>query len=182
MKRIIALSLLWIHLFNIGGQLAIRQYFVYKSDKLFDEQINKNRYNVNDLTEIKIPANMPEVHDWRHFEILNGRVQFQYSSYNYVKIKITHNAIYLLCVPNYATTHLSDQNIIYARQIPDIPVSKKDHVPLVKLNFATFSNICIHYKFENPVVITRGNIFINHSMVRYSAIAGPGQPPDFLIV
>ena len=178
MKKLIALSLLFIHLFNIGGQLLFYEYALYQSDKLFDEQINQNRYNPDDLTEVRIPANIPGIADENNYEYINGRVQFGNTAYNYVKIKITRTAIYLVCIPNYATTHLSNQNIINAMQIPDIPVPKKDHVPFGKINLACYNYQNIHFKFTIPLISNGKNIPDHFLMIPNAIITGPGQPPD----
>ena len=170
--------LLTIHLFNIGGALAFHEYLVYKSDKLFNEQISENHYNIDDLTEIRVPVSMPGMTDWKNYENLSGRIQFGNSAYNYVKIKMTGNAIYLMCIPNYATTHLSDRNIIYARQVPDIPVPKKDHVPFGKINLAAYNHQAISYKFSTPLIKFSKTISCNHSFIPNPLIKGPGQPPD----
>ena len=157
----------------------LRQYFVYKADRFFNEQVNKNLYSVDDLTEIRIPVNMPGVTDWSSFENLSGQVQFQYSSYNYVKIRVTRHAIYLLCIPNYETTHLNTQNIICAKQIPDIPVSKKEHVPVGKVSLAVYNCPLQHFVFEIPAIISSPSIFSHHFAVLKLFISGPGQPPDY---
>ena len=182
MKKLIATIFLFILLFNIGGPLAFHEYLVYKSDKLFSRQISLNHYNIDDLTEIRIQVNMPGISDWRSYENLHGRVQFENTAYNYVKIKMTRNAIYLVCIPNYATTHLSDQNIINARQIPDIPVPKKDHVPFGKINLASYNCLAIHYKFSIPIIKATQNIDTNHSYIPDPCVTGSGQPPDFKFI
>ncbi len=174
--------MLCIILFNIGGQLAFHQYLVYKSDKFFNEQISKNLYSTDDLTEVKIPVNMPGISDWKSFENLSGEVRFENASYNYVKIKITHTAIYLMCIPNYETTRLHGQNIIYAKQIKDIPVPKKEHVPFGKMSLIAYNYPVIHFKFSIPVTISRKNTPNNHSFTLKSLISGPGQPPDMAII
>ncbi len=174
----IAHTLLFIHLFSIGGQLAVHQYLVYQSDKLFNDQIIKNYYNFDDLREVRIPVNMPSANDWKEYENLSGQVQFANASYNYVKMKVTRNAIYLMCIPNYPTTHLCGQNIIYAPQIPDIPASKKDHVPFGKINLVAYSHQIIQYKFSIPIIVLRKAICSHHSIIPNSCIIGPGQPPD----
>ena len=178
MKKLIAIVLLIIHLFNIGGQLAFYQYLVYKSDKLFNAQINKNHYNIEDLTEIKIPVSMPGITDWKSYEKLSGQVKFADASYNYVRMRLTRNAIYLMCIPNYETTHLFDHNIIYAGQIKDIPVPKKEHVPFGKINLTAYNHQTIHYKFSIPIIVVRVRVDGNHLNIPNFLIAGPGQPPD----
>ncbi|HEY2583397.1 MAG TPA: hypothetical protein VGI43_16415, partial [Mucilaginibacter sp.] len=117
MKKLIAVVLLAIYLFNIGGELVMHQYFSYLSDRFFNEQASKGRYNVNDLTEVKLPANMPGITDWTNYENIRGQIQFGDRSYNYVKMKITRTAIYLMCIPDYAATRLLNENIICAKQV-----------------------------------------------------------------
>jgi hypothetical protein len=178
LKKLIAHTLLFIHLFSIGGPLAVHQCLVYQSDKLFNDQISKNYYNIDDLIEVRIPVNMPNASDWKEYENLSGQVQFANSGYNYVKMKVTRNAIYLMCIPNYKTTHLISQNIIYAPQIQDIPASKKDHVPFGKINLLAYSHQIIQYKFSIPIIVFRKAVCSHHSIIPNSSIAGPGQPPD----
>ena len=178
MKRFFAIALLTIHLFNIGGQLAFHQYLEYKTDKFFDEQISKNLYNVNDLTEVKIPIDIPGMSDWRTYQDLSGQVQFQNASYNYVKMKITRHAIYLMCVPNYSTTHYLSKNVICAKQIADIPVPKKEHVPFGKMNLVMYNYQPVYFKFTNPIVLLSKKICTNHCGIMEAYITGPGEPPN----
>ncbi len=121
---------------------------------------------------------MPNVADWKGYLNLNGEVRFENSSYNYVKIKITHDAIYLMCVPNYKTTHLSGQNIINARQIKDIPVPHKDHVPFGKIILMTYNHPLIQYAFVSPLIVIQKETQTDHSAILHSFSSGPVQPPD----
>jgi len=113
--------------------MAFHQLLVYKAIKFYNAQTSKDLYDVNDLTEIKIPALSPYITDWARYEDVSGRVDFKDASYNYVKMKITKEGIYLMCVPNYSTTRLSPNNVISDKQIKDIPVHPKSHVPFGKI-------------------------------------------------
>jgi len=178
MKKIATILLLIIHLYNIGGQLAIYQYLVFQSDRLYDAEINANHYNIYDLTEIRVPVNMPGVSDRSGYINLYGSVRFKNAAYNYVKMRMTSTAIYLVCIPNYATTHLAGDNIIHASQIPDIPVPKRDHVPFGKINQVAYSHQNITFKFSIPLIICRKNTYTNGSIVPDGYISSTGQPPD----
>ena len=151
MKKLTATALLTIYLFSLAGQFVLHQYAAYMSDKLFTEQTSKGLYNVHDLTEVKLPANMPGIADWPAYENISGRIQFENSTYNYVKIRMTRTAVYLMCVPNYATTRFAAQNIIDARQVKGAPVPKKDHVPNGKTTVLdNFSFAFLHFTFSSP--------------------------------
>lgn len=181
MKRLIAISFIALHLFNIGGYLVLHQYFTYKSDRFFNEQTDKNKYNTGDLTEIRIPVNMPNIADWTCYENVSGSIRFENASYNYVKMKMTRNVLYLMCVPNYETTHLSSQNVIVAKNIKDIPVPKKQHIPYCKTNVLDVLKFTFaQYTFNIPV--KKLTIRPNQPVQRLSTscLDIPEQPPKSL--
>ncbi|WP_413668962.1 hypothetical protein ACEN9X_02815 [Mucilaginibacter sp. Mucisp86] len=156
MKKLVALMLLSIHLLNIGGHVALHQFLVYKSNRYFTEQTAKGFYNVNDLTEIVIPANMPGITDWKSYENIHGQIQFGNNSYNYQKMRVTRHAIYLMCIPNYATTRLADKNIINAKDVKENSVPQKEHVPFGKITMQDNLNFTFAYfEFSCPIKYTQ---------------------------
>ena len=180
MRKLIAIALLSFHLFSIGGYLVLDQYFSYRTGKLYNEQIAKNNYNVNDLTEIKIPVDMPNIAEWTEYENVSGSIRFEDNSYNYVKMRITHNFIYLMCVPNYETTNLSGDNVITAKHIKDMPVPKKDHRPFGKTNmFEKFQFSFLQFAFNIPAKSVK--IFTIQPVQKVSSNSPdiPEQPPKY---
>ncbi|MDN3582348.1 hypothetical protein [Mucilaginibacter flavus] len=178
MKRIIALLLLNVHLLNIGGHLALHQYLVYKTDKFYNQQISKGLYNVKDLTEISIPVNMPNIHDWARFENIAGKIQFGSTSYNYVKMRLTRTALHLMCIPNYDTTKPVDNNVLDAKGVKDIPVPQKDHVPFGKIVLLdNLSLSFVQFEFYCPIKkLTERFIQPIQPLVHYHQDI-PEQPP-----
>ncbi|WPU93247.1 hypothetical protein SNE25_28405 [Mucilaginibacter sabulilitoris] len=127
MNRILATLMLAVHLFNIGGYLLLNQYLVYRSNKFATEQISRGKYDVNNLIQIKIKQHLPQIHDWQTYVRVSGQIQFNGRAYNYVKLRMTRDTMFVQCIPNYETTQLLNENIICAKQTNDIPVSKKAH-------------------------------------------------------
>lgn len=169
-------------MFNICGHILLHRYFVYRADQYFNEQIGKNRYNVNDLVEIKLPLHLSVAQNWKHYEPIKGQVQFKNNCYNYVKLKLTADTIYLQCIPNYEKTRLFNQNIINAKKIADIPVRKKSHIPFGKIsqrvNYSYPQNT---FNFTSPlaIVVKNDNCFCLHIIQRNSD--APKLPPKRLI-
>ncbi len=177
MKKLFAATLLFIYLFNIGGQLIMHKYFSYKAEKFFNEQMAKGLYNTNDLTEVKIPVNMPGIMDWTAYENIKGCIQFENNSYNYVKMKITRTAMYLMCIPNYETTHLSDQNIIGLKHCKG-GVPKKDHVPYGKSSVLGQFNCDFHqFTFTAPIAVTGFEAIHPVQQIYDHFLKIPEQPP-----
>lgn len=137
----LAVGLLVIYLFSLGGQLALHRYFSARSDRFFTEQTAKGLYNKHDLTEVKLPVDLPGITDWTSYANIKGCIRFNDVSYNYVKMKLTRTAMYLLCVPDYTTTRLATHNVIDAKGAKSVPVQKKDHVPFGKSVFAGNFNV-----------------------------------------
>src|SRR6202012_5041693 len=71
-KKLVAISLLCLHLFSLYGHLALYEYFVYQSDQHFNEQISMNKYAVDDLNLVKVPVNMPTLENWQDFACVSG--------------------------------------------------------------------------------------------------------------
>jgi len=177
-KRLLAISLLLVHLYSLYGHTVLYFYSVYRSDKLFNEQISMDKYSLDDLVSVKIPVKMPTVEDWKDYVAVAGQVQFQNNSYNYVKLRMTKDTMYLMCIPNYKKTRLISQNIINARKIADIPNSKKDHVPFGKQSILNDYNLdAVKYSFASPVVFINNTIgSIKASLVKCS-LPSPAPPP-----
>jgi hypothetical protein len=180
LKKLIAYLLLCIVLFNTGGYLAIHEYLEHKTQSFFVDQTAKGFYNTHDLTEITIPVNMPQIHDWANYESVSGQIQFQNTNYNFVKIRLTRTAMHLICVPNYDTTKPTDKNILDAKGIKDIPVPQKEHVPFPKSvvfennSYFTFTQ----FVFTCPVIktIQKNTVHTVHPWVNYYHDI-PEQPP-----
>ncbi|MFC0516884.1 hypothetical protein ACFFGT_21935 [Mucilaginibacter angelicae] len=178
MKKAIALILLNIYLLNLGGQLAVHQYLVYKSDRFFNEQVRKGLYNVNDLTEVTIPVDLPAIHDWRTFENISGHITFGNATYNYVKMRMTRTALHLMCIPNYETTRFADSNVLDAKGIKDIPVSPKEHVPFGKIALQdNLSFSFVQFEFYCPVRYLPKSIVQHKQSPIYHHRDIPEQPP-----
>jgi hypothetical protein len=179
LKKLIAISFLLLQLFSLYGPIALYEYCLFKTDRLFNEQISQNRYKLDDLVEVKVPVNMPTIGDWKDYTYISGQVQLKSGLYNYVKIKMTRDTIFLMCIPNYRETRLIKQNIIDARKIADIPVNKKERVPFGKANgIGLYNYQTVQYCFLTPFAALMKNVDNTHLDIIKSTISRPGQPPE----
>jgi hypothetical protein len=83
-----------------------------------------------------------------------------------------------MCVPNYEKTKLFNQNIIEAKEITDMPVKKKDHVPYGKiLKPGSYSVALVFFRFSPPVATLKinNNHFNTHPV--HCCLPIPDQPP-----
>jgi hypothetical protein len=170
-------------LFNLGGYLLLFQYLIYQSDRSIIQKINNNHYKSTDLVEVKIPVHL-NIQDWTEFEPISGAVQLKDNSYNYAELKMTRDTIYLMCIPNTNKSRLVTANIIYARQVSDIPVNKKSHLPLIKKSISESEcNYTITlYKALIPAENSKAGCNYAYSDIVKTTIDVPGQPPESAVI
>ncbi len=161
--------------------MLLFHYLIYRNDIFVEKQISKGMYNVHDLVEIKIPVHMPQIQSWPDYEPVSGQVELKGNSYNYVKLKVTHDTIFVMCVPNYRTTKLGNDNVIYAKQVSDTPLNNKGNVNVIKtFNLYTYhhSNHCLCAARPPEIVVTITNHY-SVSAVPSVYLETPDQPPQF---
>lgn len=183
MKRIFAIVILAVHLFNAGGYLLLQQYQVYRTDRRMNDLISQSLYNPNALIELKVAQHLPGITEtWGDYKNVDGQVQLKNACYNYVKLKVTRDTLYLMVIQNYEKTKLIGKNIIYAKQINDIPQGDKNHetslkkagpdikydAPVPTYQFAAFEDIAP--PTIKPIQTGLTNPFITVG----------GQPPELL--
>ena len=165
--------------FNMGGYMFFFQYLIYRSDNSISEQINNNRYKSTDLVEIKIPVKL-HIQDWSEYEVISGQVKLKDTTYNYAELKMTRDTMYLKCIPNHEKGRLVNANIIYGKQVNDIPLSKKAHLPLIKKSFSDSEYIYTANKFYGLTLLEGTKAWHNYTSSKTinTSIDFAGQPPD----
>ena len=117
--------LLTVHLFYLGGYMVVFQYFMHRSDVQIVKQLYDNKIDNVKLVELKVPVNMPTIQDWPEYEHIQGQIQLNNAYYNYVRLKMTKDTMYLICLQNDIKTKLEKANVIMAKNVNDAPLSKK---------------------------------------------------------
>jgi hypothetical protein len=178
LKRLIAIALLGLQIFTICGHLLLYQYFVYQSDRELNQRIANNEYTDRDLVEIKIPAHTAITQSWTEYQYINGQIQFKNTCYNYVKVKLTADTIYLACLPNHEKTRLFNQNIINAKVIDEAPLSKKDQIPFGKgIDLGKYNYTLVSYHFSSWVTVQQQTNVFTAPAIASRCITVPLQPP-----
>jgi hypothetical protein len=181
LKRFFAIILLSIHLFSIGGYALLFQYYIHQSDVQMVKQIFENKIDDTKLVEIKIPVNMPTVQDWNDYEVIEGQIQLKDAFYNYVRLKMTRDTMFFICIANTTKTRLVKANIITEREISDVPLSKKGDTASKKINTLSEYNLqAFHYQYSAFGTIVKHSIWSESYELSDPYISSPGKPPNFI--
>lgn len=182
MKKLAAILLLSVHLFYLGGYMLAFQYFINRSDSQLVKQMYDNKFDPEKLVELKVPVNMPTIQDWTEYEHIEGQFQFNNVYYNYVRLKMTRDTMYLICLPNNVKSNLVKANLIITKNLNDVPLSKKNATsnPLTKKVNLGYDNVyqivhCNHTPCTK--LLMRIDNFLSPQL-SHPYIESPGKPPN----
>ncbi len=148
LKKLAAILLLLLFLFNIVGYRAWFYFEQQQSDKQVRSSLDNNDYNENDLITIKIPVSIPYQSDWKDFERVDGEVTLNGKIYKYVKRKICDGQLVLLCFPDENKMRLQsakDDFFKLANDLQQNTSQKKSG----STNTVTFKNVLSDYDKQN---------------------------------
>ena len=144
--------------------------------QVFDNKIDDSR-----CIEIKIPVHFPALTNWDGYASVAGQIKLNEAYYNYVRLKVTQDTVYFMCLPNTAKTRLVKADIITAKEISDLPISKNSHNPAVKkVNLPGEYNLHIfQYKYLEFGVLIKNPGKPAFTKLSHPFIESPGKPPNF---
>ncbi len=178
LKKLFAILLLAVHLFNLVGYAVLFQSLINTSDSQLVKQLDHNNYNDKDLITVKVPLYMPYINDSRDFERVDGQVEMNGIHYNYVKRKVAGDTLYVLCLPNVSKTQLYAAKASFAKNSNDFPAGKKSTESVKKQGYANESSCPDH----PPVISGLAAVSILHLPVNGAHLqrifmSVPEQPP-----
>ena len=180
MKKLIAILLLAIYLFNLCGYSVVFSYFIHQSEKKLTQQLDENKYNETELVEIAIPLDLPYIQNSSGFERVDGAIENKGIHYNYVKRRVFNDTLYLLCLPNQQKTQLAKAKSTYASEANDFAGSKKEKESTAKKAGpgAEYNNNIAGYSFDRPVAIfSKPSAGCSCSLLSTS-VESPEHPPQ----
>lgn len=101
MKKLSAILLIALFLFNLFGYRILFNYEQQQSDVRLESSFDKEDYNDADLITIKVPLSLPYVNNQHNFERIDGEITVNGKILKYIKRKITDGNLILMCLPDH---------------------------------------------------------------------------------
>lgn len=179
MRKVFAIVLLAIHLFNFGGYSLLFQVLIQQSDKQLTQKLDNNLYSKNDLVEVKIPLCLPYQISRNDYERFDGNISFGGVHYNYVMRKVKNDTLHILCIANHKKMRLCDAQNNYQKLVSDVPSNQQNgNSNLKKYSITVEYNIPAQYNLTvNITLLTRQN-FVTSSVLHDCFITTNDQPPE----
>ncbi len=186
MKKIAAILLLFVFIFNFVGYKLLVAYKVANAKYNLEAAIDKNDFDNKDLIVIKKPTNLPYYNNTNSYSRAYGEVEFNGITYHYVKTRIYNDTIELLCIPNAEKQILLQNTKEFAKANLDIRNNPTDNSTSKSLNITIKKEIT---EFEENLTL---NLSINRPFLSFSFAShtfnnlghlhklSVAQPPDFI--
>jgi chorismate mutase len=120
MKKIAAILLLGIFVFNLFGYRIWLSYLENKANRSLETAMENNKYNPEELISIKQSINLPYYNNTKEFSRMDGEVEVNGVYYKYVKCRIYNDSLELLCLPNAQKTNIANAKDDFFKVTADI--------------------------------------------------------------
>lgn len=182
MKKITAILLLLILLFNIAGYKLLFNQLEQNATVRLENKIDRGAYSEEQLVEIRIPLSMPYYSD-KDYEAVYGETEWNGNHYRYVKRKISGNILYLLCMPHQEKNNLIAAKNDITKSLNDVQQNNtpsKEQPSVIKLMLSEFTiqSVAIYSSLH---LLTCSKKYLSDSYL-FSQFDPPtaSQPPEVL--
>jgi hypothetical protein len=183
LKKLAAILLICLFLFNLFGYRILFYVAQQQSDAILERNLDQNAYNENELITLSIPLSMPYQYNSDGFERFDGEITLNGNIYKYVKRKYCDGKIIFLCLPNHNKMYLEAEKNKLATNNNDIQTSgpKKQDSP----KQASGKNLSTDYQqnFQDYSIAFYNGLHTPHSLNQVFSLpeafhSSPEQPPE----
>ena len=96
LKKLTAILLLAILLFNWGGYRLLSHWVALQSEVQFQLAVDQEQYDESELLHIKVPASLPYGASNEQFDRVEGSMEINGVTYSYVKRRFYQDTLELL--------------------------------------------------------------------------------------
>ena len=185
MRKLAAILLIFILLFNLCGYRIIIPLMQTKADIRLETRLDNNDYDESQLIEIRVALNMPYQERFTEFERHYGEIEIDGTFYTYVKRKIEGNILVLKCIPNESKQLLKAASNDWVKINSGIdidhsgPVKSQQHNTSFAKNFWSEYDGQEYFYQGNFQTLQAKNIFADYSLFIPEVVLNtPSQPPE----
>ena len=187
MKKLAAILLLGIFVFNLFGYRMFVYILVNQANQQLETVIDQKQYNDAALISVKKPTNLPYYNNTKDFTRAYGEVEMDGVLYQYVKCRIYNDSLEMLCIPHTSKQQLLTSKNNFTQVVFDF---KKDATKKSSESNKAFSFIKLLGEFEKNelfklnlsskiITLKNGLYYTANTGVKHKATIE--QPPDHFI-
>lgn len=116
MKKALAVILLFIFLFNVGGYYIVFLGLHFQLNRQLTARLDQDLYDMEETVELKIPMSLPYPIYSDGFERVDGRFEHKGEYFRLIKHKLENDTLHVVCIRDHGTRELIGTMINYVEQ------------------------------------------------------------------
>ncbi|MEN9600237.1 MAG: hypothetical protein RL596_2561 [Bacteroidota bacterium] len=147
LKKTITIFMLAVLLFTWGGYRLLTNYLEERAEIAMQEALYDNQYEEANLLYVKIPMSLPYGTSSKEFETVNGSIEVNGITYNYVKRRFYQDYLELYYTPNIEKTNIRNARDEFFRLANDFTAdhssakkTNNSHPSITKLSLSDFTD------------------------------------------
>jgi hypothetical protein len=184
-KKGIAILLLSLHLFNLGGYQLVFGKAEQAASRRFISQLDRQEYAESQLIEVKVPVNLPYQSNWSDFERYDGEIQIGGIHYNYVKRKLYNDTLILMCLPNPEQMKIASAKENFFSMVNNLQHPGQDKSPspaskVIKSITTEYVSDMAENSFGLEAQLSAKPLPTHEMLMPPVCMNTPAQPPEYL--
>lgn len=127
MKKLIAIFLVCLLLFNALGFVGLFMGLRYKTSQDLVQRLDNRDYSDDETVTLKVPMAIPYHIDSEEFERVDGEIEHQGEFYRLVKQKLVKDTLYIVCIKDLASKRLKQALAAYVKTFTDKSSNSNHH-------------------------------------------------------
>ncbi|MDR0793175.1 MAG: hypothetical protein LBE82_07685 [Chitinophagaceae bacterium] len=172
-------------MFTLVGYRFVADFLSDKYENELQAKLDVNDYNASDLISIKVPLSVPYGPNSPAFEKIEGSIEIDGISYQYVERRFYKDSLEVLCIPNRAKTNIRNARDAFAQLANDFinfPAKKNTghHHQAVKYSVDDFTNDNAFARY-NPLsaMLSEKTFALNINFLSQNFIHAIEHPPAY---
>lgn len=125
MKKLIAIFLVFLVLFNALGFYGLFVGLRYKTGLDLTQRLDNDEYSEEETVTLKVPMALPYHIDSEVYERIDGEIEHQGDFYRLVKQKLEKDTLYIVCIKDHDSKRIKQALSDYVKTFTDKPVDSK---------------------------------------------------------
>jgi hypothetical protein len=162
-KKLAAILILGVMLFNGFGYRLVANYFDQKAAENFVALIEEENYEESDLVTIKTPVNLPYYANSAKFERVDGEMVIDGIVYQYVQRRVYNDSVEIKVLANQDRLHIKNAREDFYKLAQDLQKDGQEEKSLPSgkssAKFLAFDYISFENKYDLSI-----NLLLNNTI------------------
>jgi hypothetical protein len=125
-KKLIAILLVVLLLFNALGFYGLLEGLRYKTTLELVRRLDKNQYTQDEIVILKVPFAIPYQLNSSDYERVDGEMEYDGEFYRLVSQKLTNDTLFMACIKDHSSNRIHKALADYVKTFTDKPAQNKN--------------------------------------------------------